>query len=228
MKTKVFNAILMDVVANNNGDVIRTTTGIDGIEHVSITGLFVEKPEAGKRAGSDEFQINFQAKGKKRAIFKALKRIAELKADSDERDAAIEKFNELDFEVNTLRKKCPLYFVHYMAKGVAKRKTFAKDHPVAEKAGQPQFGDLIVDYWVGDESAEERYDKKITQIQNNKMFVTATNSEDVINDIKSDAVREMMDLAIASHQRRVDALKNKPAVAPELKDSKKEENADTP
>lgn len=223
MKTKVFNAILIDVVANKDGDFIRTTKGVDNVDHVSITGLFVEKPEAGKRAGSDEFQVNFQAEGKKRAIYKALKKIADLEVDSDDRDKAINDFNSLEFEVSTLRMKCPLYFVHYMVKGKAKRKTFLDSHPDKEKAGQPQFGDLIVDYWVGDESAGERFDKKIVQIQNNKMFVTATNSEDILDDIKSDAVREMMDLAIIAHQRRVDALKAKPAVKPELKDTKKDD-----
>lgn len=217
MKTKSFNATLVGLVPNpaegaTKGKVIRITTGVDKLPHTSITGLFVQTPEAGKRSTGDSFMVNIRSVGKKQHIYKDLKKIADLypadaTAGSAEYDKAIADFNSITLEVNTLRNKCPLYFIYYMKAGLPIKKKFAGDHPDPMKKGQPQFGNKIVDYWIGEESAEERFDDRIDEITKAGMFVTAESSEDVLNDIANPAIKELMESAIGVHQARVDALK---------------------
>lgn len=223
MKTKQFKAELIGIIPNSKNERIRTTKGVDGADHISISCLFLPLSEEDDTfADGDAFTLNFRKSDVKKAhIYRLLEKIAKCEDASTEESTLINEFKKIN--ANLVRGKCPLYFVHDMVNGVAKMRMFKSDHKVVAKRNQPQFGNKVVVYWHGEETGEEMFDDKFDSIQKNSMFVTAESAKDVIGDITTEAVKEMMTAAIERHAQRVAANKVAPKPAEQLESVKTEE-----
>lgn len=189
MKTEILECFLIEVGA------MKDTVGIDKKNHISITGVFQERSQAGYHSGATSFSLNVR-KDTNLGIFKALLKISHLAEDSPEREQAIDAYNSEITAINYMSERCPLYFTYNVINGKAKINQHASDH--VTKANQPIVAGKVTDYWLvskNADTAEDRFEDKKKAIGNYNMFVTPETAKDMMQHVKDEYTRKLMERA---------------------------------